>query len=110
MNSIVSDFFEYSNDPHLPLDEMREILASIRGRINPKLERDITRLIEKYNRYKGSVIEHFPAQKIIDTILKHLATVPAKAHWTTFEFCGLYLPLISTVNILGRLRTINLLG
>jgi hypothetical protein len=33
----ITDFLRYLNDPRLPLDEMREVLASIQGRIPYKL-------------------------------------------------------------------------
>ena len=43
MQKIVGDFLTYAFDPRLPLDEIREVMASIRGRIPPKLEKAIVR-------------------------------------------------------------------
>ncbi len=44
----ITDFLRYLNDPRLPLDEMREILASIQNRIPYKLERSIAKLLANY--------------------------------------------------------------
>ena len=43
MQKIVGDFLTYAFDPRLPLDEIREVMATIRGRIPPKLEKAIVR-------------------------------------------------------------------
>ena len=43
MQKIVGDFLTYAFDPRLPLDEIREVMASIRGRIPSKLEKAIVR-------------------------------------------------------------------
>ena len=78
MDKTVADFMRYANDPRLPLDEMREVLASIRGRIHPSLERRVMRLIDNYEKSFSSIFVQFPGQKITEEILNHLAGVPAK--------------------------------
>ena len=97
MDKTVTDFLLYANDPRLPLDEMREVLASIRGRIHPSLERKIMRLMDNYEKSCSSIFVQFPAQKIEEEVLHHLAGVPAKDKELVestlepiIELCGRY--------------------
>ena len=78
MENTVTDFLNYLNNPRLPLDEMKEVLASVRGRIHPKLERTVIKLLAAYEQNITSVLAQFPSQKITAEILGHLATVNAK--------------------------------
>lgn len=74
----IDDYLRYLRDPRLPLDEMREILASIQGRINSKLERDIARALSSYEQNITSVLAQFPAQRINNVILDYLASIDVR--------------------------------
>ena len=115
MDKTVADFLLYANDPRLPLDEMREVLASIRGRIHPSLERKIMRLMDNYEKSFSSIFVQFPGQKITEEVLNHLAGVPAKDKELVeltlepiIELCGRYKAGIrghvkqSVVNIINK--------
>jgi hypothetical protein len=75
IDKVINDFIRYLNDPRLPLDEMREVLATMRGRIHHKLERSIIKSLATYEQNITSVLAQFPAQKINADILGYLSTV-----------------------------------
>ena len=78
VGKIIKDFIDYLNDPRLPLDEMREVLATMRGRIPNKLERSIMKSLGAYEQNITSVLAQFPAQKINADIMGYLSTVAIK--------------------------------
>ena len=71
----ISDFLRYMNDPRLPLDELREILASTQGRIPYKLERAIAKLLSNYEQNQTSILAQFPAQQITAHLLAYLSNL-----------------------------------
>lgn len=74
----IDDYFSYLKNPKLPLDEAREVMASIQGRIPPKLEKAIVKLLSTYEHNITSVLAQFPAQKITAELMGFLATVDTK--------------------------------
>ena len=64
----ITDFLKMLNDPRLPLDEMREILASIQGRIPYKL-------VSNYEQNLTSILAQFPAQQITAHLLAYLSNL-----------------------------------
>ncbi len=57
------------------MDETREVLASIQGRIHGKLEKEIMRALSNYEQNLTSVLAQFPAQKINNAILDYLSRI-----------------------------------
>ena len=75
IKTVIEDYLKFLHDPRLPLDETREVLASIQGRINPKLEKEIVRALSNYEQNLTSVLAQFPAQKINNAILDYLSKI-----------------------------------
>ena len=75
IGTAITDFLKYLNDPRLPLDELREILASIQGRIPYKLERSIAKLLSNYEQNLTSILTQFPAQQITAQLLAYLSNL-----------------------------------
>ena len=78
IGKIIEDYLRLLRDPRLPLDESREVLASIQGRIQPKLEKEIVRSLSNYEQNLTSVLAQFPAQKISNAILDYLSRIDAR--------------------------------
>jgi len=75
IGTIIKEYLTFLHDPRLPLDETREALASIQGRIQPKLEKEIQRALSNYEQNLTSVLSQFPAQKINNAILDYLSKI-----------------------------------
>nr|APH81346.1 ACC [Paracyclopina nana] len=75
---LIEDYLQILRDPRLPLDETREVLASIQGRITPKLEREIVKALSSYEQNITSVLAQFPAQKINNAILDYLSRIDTR--------------------------------
>ena len=69
----IDSFLHHLKDPKLPLDEMREVMASIQGRIPYKIEKAIFRALANYEQNITSVLAQFPAQKITTELFGFLA-------------------------------------
>jgi len=67
---MVTDFLRLLHDSRLPLDDMRDVMASIAGRLPSELERLIVRALTSYEHNITSVIAQFPAQRILAEIDK----------------------------------------
>mgnify|MGYP002046183517 FL=1 len=76
--SVIENYLRLLRDPRLPLDESREVLASIQGRIQPKLEKEIVRALSNYEQNLTSVLAQFPAQKINNAILDYLSRIDSR--------------------------------
>jgi acetyl-CoA carboxylase/biotin carboxylase 1 len=74
----IEEYLRFLRDPRLPLDEMREVLASVQGRLQPKLEREIVRNLTSYDQNITSVLAMFPAQKINNAILDFLSSIDTR--------------------------------
>ena len=74
---LVTKFLRLLQDRRLPLDEMRDVMASISGRLPGEMERFIGRCLTNYEQNITSVIAQFPAQKITTEIDKLNAKLPA---------------------------------
>jgi len=72
----VKEFLQLLHDSRLPLDDMRDVMASISGRLPAELERFITRCLTSYEQNITSVIAQFPAQKITTEIDKLNSRLP----------------------------------
>ena len=68
VHRLVSDFLRLLHDSRLPLDDMRDVMASISGRLPADLERLIARTLTSYEHNITSVIAQFPAQRILAEI------------------------------------------
>ena len=77
IHNLVKDFLRLLQDRKLPLDEMRDVMATISGRLPADLERYIVRCLTNYEQNITSVIAQFPAQKITTEIDKISARMPA---------------------------------
>ncbi len=74
----IDDFLGYLRDPKLPLDQVREVMASIQGRIPYKVEKNILRALSNYEQNITSVLAQFPAQRITTELLGYLSGVGQK--------------------------------
>ncbi len=74
----IDDFLAYLRDPKLPLDQIKEVMASVQGRIPYKVERSILRSLSNYEQNITSVLAQFPAQRISAELLGYLSSVSAK--------------------------------
>ncbi|TRY78898.1 hypothetical protein TCAL_01701 [Tigriopus californicus] len=74
----INDLMMYLKDPKLPLDEMKEVMASIQGRIPYKVERPIIKALSMYEQNITSVLAQFPAQKITTELTAYLSSVDPK--------------------------------
>ena len=77
-NTTIDEFIKYLKDPKLPLDEMKEVMASIQGRIPHKVEKAIVKALSSYEQNITSVLAQFPAQKISSELLAYLASIEEK--------------------------------
>ena len=73
IKKVIEDYLKFLRDPRLPLNEFREVLASIQGRIHSKLEKEIVRALSSYEQNLTSVMAQFPSQKIHNAILDYLS-------------------------------------
>eukprot|EP00095_Tigriopus_kingsejongensis_P004246 maker-scaffold711_size108467-snap-gene-0.33 protein:Tk04246 transcript:maker-scaffold711_size108467-snap-gene-0.33-mRNA-1 annotation:"hypothetical protein DAPPUDRAFT_222043" len=78
IETTINDLMLYLKDPKLPLDEMKEVMASIQGRIPYKVERPIIKALSIYEQNITSVLAQFPAQKITSELMAYLASVDPK--------------------------------
>ncbi len=78
VNQTIDDYFACLKDPKLPLDEIKEVMASVRGRISHKVEKTIYRLLSNYEHNITSVLAQFPAQRITAELMGYLAGVDPK--------------------------------
>ena len=78
ISSVIENYLRLLRDPRLPLDESREVLASIQGRIQSKLEKEIVRALSNYEQNLTSVLAQFPAQKINNAILDYLSRIDSR--------------------------------
>ena len=93
----IDDFLAYLSDPKLPLDQVKEVMASIQGRIPYKVEKNILRYLTSYEQNITSVLAQFPAQRISAELLGYLSGVGQKekdiAELTVqplMELCSVY--------------------
>jgi len=73
----VKEFLQLLHDSRLPLDDMRDVMSSISGRLPSELQRFIERCLTSYEQNITSVIAQFPAQKITSEIDKLNSRLPA---------------------------------
>ena len=78
IKKIIEDYLKFLRDPRLPLTEFREVLASIQGRIQVKLEKEIVRALSNYEQNITSVMAQFPSQKIHNAILDYLSRIDSR--------------------------------
>ena len=73
----VKEFLQLLHDSRLPLDDMRDVMSSISGRLPSELQRFIERCLTSYEQNITSVIAQFPAQRITAEIDKLNSRLPA---------------------------------
>ena len=78
INQTIDDYFGYLKDPKLPLDEIKEVMASIQGRIPYRVEKAIIRMLSNYEHNITSVLTQFPAQRITEELMGYLSQVDPK--------------------------------
>ena len=76
VETLVKEFLRLLHDSRLPLDDTRDAMSSISGRLPADLERVILRCLTNYEQNITSVIAQFPAQKITAEIDKHNSRQP----------------------------------
>ena len=76
IQKLTREFLRLLQDRRLPLDEMRDVMATISGRLPSELEKFIVRCLTNYEQNITSVIAQFPAQRITTEIDKLNASMP----------------------------------
>jgi len=76
IRKLILDFLRLLHDPRLPLDNMNDVMSSIRGRLPTELERLIAKTLKNYEQNITSVIAQFPAQRITNEIDRLNARLP----------------------------------
>ncbi|KAL1433606.1 hypothetical protein MTO96_012435 [Rhipicephalus appendiculatus] len=71
-------------DPTLPLMELKDIISSISGRIQPSVENNIRTLMKMYDKNITSVLAQFPSQQIAGVIDSYAATLQKRADRDVF--------------------------
>ncbi|EGD82369.1 acetyl-CoA carboxylase [Salpingoeca rosetta] len=79
LHALVDRLFEVCTNRRLPLLEMRDLLATLAGRIPAEIVQGIQQQLGFYEKSLSSMICRFPAQKIDSIIYDHLESVNNKA-------------------------------
>ena len=88
LNALVDKLFEVCTNRRLPLLEMRDLLATLSGRIPADIEAGIQQQLSLYEKSLSSMLCRFPAQKIDAAIYDYLQTLPSqKEQDTVFKAC-----------------------
>ncbi|XP_064490125.1 acetyl-CoA carboxylase-like isoform X4 [Ornithodoros turicata] len=77
-------FMRTLRDPSLPLMELKDIISSISGRIQPTVEHSIRQLMKMYDKNITSVLAQFPSQQIASVIDSYAATLQKRADRDVF--------------------------
>lgn len=86
-------------DPSLPLLELKEVIATISGRIPVAVEKKIRKLMSLYERNITSVLAQFPSQQIASVIDSHAASLQKRT-----ERDGFFLTTQGIVQLVQRYR------
>ncbi len=84
LDSCVNTLMRILRDPSLPLLELQELISSIQGRIPPKVEKNIMRLISQYANNLTSVLAQFPSQQIAQVIDDYASTITKRTERDAF--------------------------
>lgn len=84
LREVIENYMQILRDPHLPLLELQEVMASIGGRIPIIVEKKIRKLMMLYERNITSVLAQFPSQQIASVIDSHAATLQKRAERDVF--------------------------
>lgn len=84
LDANVSTLMRILRDPSLPLLELQELISSIQGRIPPKVEKSIVRLISQYANNLTSVLAQFPSQQIAQVIDEYASTITKRVERDIF--------------------------
>ncbi|CAB4070281.1 ACACA [Lepeophtheirus salmonis] len=78
IDQVIDEFLKHLRDPKLPLDEMKEILACISGRIPHNIEKGINKALNNYEQNITSVFAQFPSPYIVHAVDAYLAGINPK--------------------------------
>ncbi|XP_040354637.1 acetyl-CoA carboxylase isoform X4 [Ixodes scapularis] len=84
LSSTLDTFMRTLRDPTLPLMELKDIISSISGRIQPAVENSIRQLMKMYDKNITSVLAQFPSQQIASVIDSYAATLQKRADRDVF--------------------------
>ncbi|KAL3204959.1 hypothetical protein MRX96_041084 [Rhipicephalus microplus] len=84
MTASLDTFMRTLRDPTLPLMELKDIISSISGRIQPSVENNIRTLMKMYDKNITSVLAQFPSQQIAGVIDSYAATLQKRADRDVF--------------------------
>ncbi|KAL7392461.1 hypothetical protein ABVT39_025157 [Epinephelus coioides] len=96
----VATLMKTLRDPSLPLLELQEIMTSVAGRIPPRVEKDIRKVMAQYASNITSVLCQFPSQRIANILDSHAATLQRKADREVF-----FMNTQSIVQLVQRYRS-----
>ncbi|XP_077530099.1 acetyl-CoA carboxylase isoform X3 [Haemaphysalis longicornis] len=84
LTASLDTFMRTLRDPTLPLMELKDIISSISGRIQPSVENSIRQLMKMYDKNITSVLAQFPSQQIAGVIDSYAATLQKRADRDVF--------------------------
>eukprot|EP00043_Microstomoeca_roanoka_P013840 m.136036 g.136036 ORF g.136036 m.136036 type:complete len:2298 (+) comp15862_c0_seq1:167-7060(+) len=88
LNALVDKLFEVCTNRRLPLLEMKDLLATLSGRIPAEVEEGVQQQLAFYEKSLSSMLCRFPAQKIDAVIYEYLQTVPSQSEQdAVFKAC-----------------------
>lgn len=99
LREVIEKFMSSLRDPSLPLLELKEVIATISGRIPVAVEKKIRKLMSLYERNITSVLAQFPSQQIAGVIDSHAASLQKKQ-----EREGFFLTTQGIVQLVQRYR------
>ncbi|WAR06945.1 ACAC-like protein [Mya arenaria] len=84
LKATVESLLRCLKDPRLPLLELQELISVTSGRIPPRVEKAIRKLMITYENNLTSVLSQFPSQQIANIIDGHAATLTRRAERDAF--------------------------
>lgn len=99
LTEVIERFMASLRDPSLPLLELKEVIATISGRVPAAVEKKIRKLMGAYERNITSVLAQFPSQQIAAVIDSHAAGLRARA-----DRDGFFLATQAVVQLVQRYR------
>lgn len=99
LREVIEKFMSSLRDPSLPLLELKEVIATISGRIPIAVEKKIRKLMSLYERNITSVLAQFPSQQIASVIDSHAASLQKRT-----ERDGFFLTTQGIIQLVQRYR------
>ena len=99
LTDVIQNWFLILKDPSLPLLELRELVASVAGRIPYSVDKDIRKLMHLYEKNITSFLANFPSHQIANIIDIYAATLKTRAERDVF-----FLSITGIVQLVQRYR------